>query len=85
MRNLNTHAASDISVVCGLVDMEDFAATVRQAVVETFVSLDNDWITVGHMAGEDRSCATCIGSKLALGKQQSLLDPWPHGHVTNAG
>lgn len=34
-----------------LSDMEDFAATVRQAVVETFVSLDNDWISVGHMAG----------------------------------
>lgn len=36
------------------VDMEEFAEVVRKAVVDTFVRLDNDWITVGHMAGEPR-------------------------------
>ncbi len=32
-------------------ELEAFAETVRQAVCETFVRLDNDWIAVGHMSG----------------------------------
>lgn len=34
-----------------VAEMEAFAEVIRQAVVETFVRLDNDWIAVGHMSG----------------------------------
>lgn len=41
--------------------MEAFADVVRKALVDTFIRLDNDWISVGHMAGELHCCsAACI-------------------------
>ncbi|KAG2449516.1 hypothetical protein HYH02_005659 [Chlamydomonas schloesseri] len=58
-------------------EVEGFAEVVRQAIVETFVRLDNDWIAVGHMSGTTVTATIVIGYLLTvanIGDSSAVLD-----------
>ncbi|KXZ54621.1 hypothetical protein GPECTOR_4g686 [Gonium pectorale] len=58
-------------------EMESFAEVIRQAISETFVRLDNDWIAVGHMSGTTVTAAIVIGYLLTvanIGDSSAVLD-----------
>ncbi|PNW77853.1 hypothetical protein CHLRE_10g454450v5 [Chlamydomonas reinhardtii] len=58
-------------------EVEMFSEVVRQAIVETFVRLDNDWISVGHMSGTTVTATIVIGYLLTvanIGDSSAVLD-----------
>ncbi|GIL52954.1 hypothetical protein Vafri_8690 [Volvox africanus] len=77
VRILNTNLPAKVPSMASPKDVETFAALIRQAIVETFVRLDNDWIAVGHMSGTTVTATIVIGYLLTvanLGDSSAVLD-----------
>ncbi|GLC33563.1 hypothetical protein PLESTB_000088500 [Pleodorina starrii] len=77
VRILNSYLPAKAPNMANVKEVEAFAEVIRQAVVETFVRLDNDWIAVGHMSGTTVTAAILVGYLLTvanLGDSSAVLD-----------
>ncbi len=59
-------------------EVESFAASVRKAICETFVRLDNEWSTRAHFAGAWKPSLPCAPTLCGLPRIHPLTQP---GHT----